>query len=224
MAGFVLSEADRARVSAAVAAAETGTDGEIVTIMAPRSDDYLDIRWGGVALALLAVTCAAVAFPWLLDAPLAWIDPWEVPGLVQRLAVLLAAQLLVAIIVALVLAGTAARIAVALPGTRTRRVARRAQLYFKLAADQRTAARTGVLLYLSLAERRAEIVADEAIHAKVTPETWGAAMAALIDAVRDGRPGDGLVAAVAAIGAVMATHCPKTADDTNELPDRLIEL
>jgi putative membrane protein len=81
-----------------------------------------------------------------------------------------------------------------------------------------------VLLYLSLDERLAEIVADEAIHAKVPPERWGAAMAALIDRVRAGHPGDGMAAAVTAIGTIVAEHFPKTEGDVNELPDRLIEL
>ena len=49
-------------------------------------------------------------------------------------------------------------------------------------------------------------------------------MAALVTAVRDGRAGDGMVAAVTAIGAILAEHFPKTADNPNELPDRVIEL
>ncbi len=80
------------------------------------------------------------------------------------------------------------------------------------------------MLYLSVAERRAELIADESIHSKVAPEVWGDAMAALITAVRDGRPGDGLADAVGQIGTVLAAHFPRSADDTNELPDRLIEL
>jgi putative membrane protein len=81
-----------------------------------------------------------------------------------------------------------------------------------------------VLLYLSLAEHRAEIVADEAIHSRVAPEVWGEAMAALLSATRDVRPGEGMVAAVERIGAVLAEHFPRTAGDVNELSDRLIEL
>ena len=64
------------------------------------------------------------------------------------------------------------------------------------AAERRTARRTGVLLYLSLAERRAEIVADAAIHAKVAPEVWGDAMAELLAHVREGRASEGMAAAV----------------------------
>jgi putative membrane protein len=57
-----------------------------------------------------------------------------------------------------------------------------------------------------------------------TAETWGEAMAALLAEVKAGRPGEGIAAAVALIGAVLAEHFPKSASDTNEIPDKLIEL
>ncbi len=49
-------------------------------------------------------------------------------------------------------------------------------------------------------------------------------MVALVAEVRQGRAGEGMAAAVAAIGAILAENFPKTEADTNELPDRLIEL
>jgi putative membrane protein len=95
---------------------------------------------------------------------------------------------------------------------------------FKGAAERRTVGRTGVLIYLSMGERRAEIVADEAITKVTTPETWGEAMAALLVEVKAGRPADGIVAAVGLVGEVLKQHFPRTASDTNEIPDKLIEL
>ena len=50
-----------------------------------------------------------------------------------------------------------------------------------------------MLIYLSMAEHKAEIVADEAIHAKVAPEIWGEAMAKLVAEVRHGRIADGMI-------------------------------
>jgi putative membrane protein len=75
-----------------------------------------------------------------------------------------------------------------------------------------------------MAEHRAEIVADEAIVSVTTPETWGEAMEALLVEVKAGRPADGIVAAVGLVGAVLAEHFPRTSADTNEIPDKLIEL
>jgi putative membrane protein len=103
-------------------------------------------------------------------------------------------------------------------------VRKRAVDLFKVGAQGRTIASTGILIYLSMRERRAEIVADEAIASKVAPEIWGDAMLALIGHVREGRPGQGMAEAVTQVGAVLAQHFPKGDDVVNELPDRLIEL
>jgi putative membrane protein len=108
--------------------------------------------------------------------------------------------------------------------TKARRVRRRALQLFQTMAEKRTRAATGVLLYLSLDERRAELIADESIHSKVAPELWGDAMADLVAEVKAGRPGAGMAKAVERIGGVLAEHFPKSSADTNELPDRLIEL
>ena len=77
---------------------------------------------------------------------------------------------------------------------------------------------------MSVAEHRAEIVADEAIHSKVAPERWGDAMAALIGKLKHGDPAGGMADAVAQMAAILKEHFPKTDQDVNELPDRLIEL
>jgi putative membrane protein len=42
--------------------------------------------------------------------------------------------------------------------------------------------------------------------------------------VREGRIGDGLVAAIERVGAVLAEHFPRSSEDRNEIPDKLIEL
>jgi putative membrane protein len=116
------------------------------------------------------------------------------------------------------------RVAITPHDTRTRRCRRRAIMLFQVGTERRTASRTGVLLYLSLAEHHAEIVADASIQAKISGEEWGEAMAALLEGIRSGRPGEGIAAAVERIGGVLATHFPYTGTDPNEMPDRLIHL
>ena len=104
------------------------------------------------------------------------------------------------------------------------RVRGRAVTCFKVGAERRTHGRTGILIYVSLREQRAEIVADEAIASMVPAEVWGEAMAAMLAQIRAGNLADGLVAAIGQVGAVLARHFPRSEDDTNELPDRLIEV
>jgi putative membrane protein len=87
-----------------------------------------------------------------------------------------------------------------------------------------TERRTGVLLFASIAERYAEIVADAGIHAKVAPQVWDQAVAALIAGMRQGRAGDGFVAAIGQCGAVLAEHFPPGVLNRDELPNKLVEI
>lgn len=221
-----LSEADRMRVSEAVTAAERDTAGEIVTVVTRRSDAYHDV---GLHWAVLAMLLALAVLAWRPEAAV-WAhglvaDPWASapsPGGLFTVALVLLAM--VFLVVRLALAWMPLRLALTPAPTKTRRVHARALTLFRAAAEARTRDATGVLIYLSLDERRAEIIADRAIHTRVAPDVWGAAMAALVAGMRDGRPGEGMAAAVARVGNVLAEHFPPRADDTNELPDRLIEL
>jgi putative membrane protein len=220
------SEEDHALITEAVARAEALSDGEIVTIVAARSDPYHDVALHWAVLAMLLVPAAFAAAPqglldYLGSFVLGWNEEVTRPLLMLMLVVKLAAVFL---LVRLALAWTPLRMALTPGATKSRRVARRALELFRVAAEKKTHGRTGVLLYLSLAERRAEIVADEAIHSKVEPEVWGEAMAALIEKVKDGRPGEGMALAIDRIGAVLAGCLPKSLGDPNQIPDRLIEL
>lgn len=221
-----LSEADHRLVTEAVTAAEAGTDGEIVTIVAPTSDAYHDVGLHWAVLAMLAVPALAAAFP---DCAIAALDcitgGWEHEWTIRELATILFVAMTVKFLaVRYLLAIPKLRMLVTPRATKASRVRRRAIALFKAAAEQRTEARTGVLLYLSLAEHQAEIVADEAIYTRVTDSMWGEAMAALIDRLREGKPGEGMAQAVRMIGAVLTEHFPRSEGDRNELPDRLIEL
>lgn len=224
--GMRLSEADHRRVTAAVTAAETQTDGEIVTIVARRSDDYHDVALLWAMLAMLLVLALLATFPHVIESVHGWFgDPWgeaASPGHVLLIA--MAAMVVSFLAARLLFAWWPLRLALTPRSAKARRVRRKALALFRAGAEARTVASTGVLLYLSIDEHRAEIIADTAIHSRVDPAVWGDAMAALIAAVRDGRPADGMADAVTGIGAVLAEHFPRSAGDTNELPDRLIEL
>lgn len=220
------SEADHVAISAAVAKAEKATDGEIVTIVADRSDAYHDVGLHYAVLAMLLVPAVLAFVPeslidWWTGLLLGWNAELTQGPLMLFLFVKLAAAFLV---VRFALAYMPLRMALTPASTKSRRVRRRALALFRVGAERRTTGRTGILLYVSLAEHRAEIVADEAIHSRVEPEVWGDAMAALIEKVKAGRPGEGMVGAVERIGEVLAKCLPPTGENPNELPDRLIEL
>ena len=221
-----LTEADHDKVSAAIAAAEANSNGEIVAVATPLSDQYHDVALHWALVPLFAVLAWAAwrptALTWWYEFLLGGWTPE--PTLSQLLTLLMFFAALKFTVALLILKYMPLRLALTPGATKHRRVRRRAVTVFRAAAERRTEGRTGILIYLSMGERRAEIVADEAIL-KVTDEhTWGEAMAALLVEVRGGRPADGIVAAIERVGAVLAEHFPRSEGDVNEIPDKLIEL
>ena len=220
------SEADHALVTEAVAKAERASDGEIVTIVAPRSDAYHDVGLHYAVLAMLLVPTVGAVIPqaWL-DWGLGLVFGWNAALSFRLLMlILVVGQAIIFLIVRFAFAWMPLRMALTPPSTKTRRVRRRAVELFRAGTEKRTKGRTGILLYLSLLEHRAEIVADEAIHSKVDPGVWGEAMAVLIERVKAGEVAQGMALAVEKIGVVIAQCAPPTGLNPNEIPDRLIEL
>ena len=221
-----LSDPDHDRVSAAVSAAEAHTAGEIVTIVTDRSDGYWDIAlaWSAfvAGLALTVYSAMPDFYLGLIDRVTgAWASEWTIRevlflasvGATLKFLGTLGLQLWQPLRLFLV------------PGpVKHARVRNRAVTCFKVGAERRTHGRTGILIYLSMREHRAEIVADEAIAGKVPAEVWGEAMAAMLAELKAGRVADGMIAAVERVGTVLAEHFPRAEDDVNELPDRLIEV
>lgn len=222
----LMSEADHDLVTAAVAEAERASDGEIVAIVAQRSDAYHDVALHWAVLAMLLVPAVLGVLPqgvidWASGLVLGWNASLTRGAVMAFLFVKLASVFLV---VRLILAWMPLRMKLTPGRTKTRRVHRRAIELFRTGCEMKTRGRTGVLLYVSLLEHRAEIVADEAIASRVEPDVWGEAMTALVEEIKAGRPAAGMAEAVRAIGEVLAGVLPRAQGDTNELPDRLIEL
>jgi len=221
-----LSATDAGIVTAAVTAAEQNTSGEIVTVMADRSDGYSDIAiaWASIA-AFTAMSVFAVwpAFflgkiDWLMGG---WGHEWTNGELISLTVGL---GMLKFLGVWLIQLWEPLKFLL-IPGpVKTARVHARAIAHFKVGAERRTHGRTGIMIYMSMREHRAEIIADEPIAVKVPAEVWGEAMADMLTEIKQGRIAEGMAAGIRDVGAVLAEHFPRAEDDVNELPDRLIEV
>lgn len=202
----VLSEADLELVHAALRAAESKTVGEIVPVVVERSDRHPDARW--FAALMLVLVGSAV-----LEPHLAWSNP----------PLVLAEQ------IALGALGYA--LAAWLPGfarvfVREKRATEVAEeqatqefLGLDLAA---TAGASGVLIFVSLFERRVVVLADGGIASVAAPDLWQHVDEAVLRGVAGGNLRDGLIAGIERAGAVLAEHFPVRAGDRNELPDRVV--
>jgi putative membrane protein len=221
-----LSQDDFRRVREAVTAAEANSAGEIVTIVAGSSDGYTDIALAWAAIVAFVAMGFVSVFSDFYFAKIDWLlGNWQHEWTLRE-AMLLVFAVGVAKFIGMMLVQLIRPLRIWLipPPIKSLRTHHRAVALFKVAAERRTTGRTGILIYLSLDERRAEIVADEAIASKVEPEVWGKAMAGMLAHIKDGRIGEGMASAVGEVGKVLAEHFPRSADDRNELPDRLIEI
>ena len=202
----MISAADNRRIVEAIRTAETKTGGEIFCVIARGCGDYrlVPIAWAAVV---------ALAVP----LPLIYLTIWPA-GIIYLI------QLISFIVSALILSLPMIRFRI-VPKRRLRgRAHAEAMRQFLAQGIHLTEQRTGVLIFASAAERYAEIVADSGINAKVAPDVWAGAIAALISAIKAGRPGDGFVAAVELCGVELARHFPPGALNPNELPDKVVEI
>jgi putative membrane protein len=92
---------------------------------------------------------------------------------------------------------------------------------FSIRGIARKKDRSGILIFVSLAEHYARIIADEGIVAHVPQSEWQGAVDALVAHMRDGRVADGFIAAINACGTVLTTHFPRAKMSRDELPDRI---
>lgn len=202
----MISQDDHARVSGAIRDAEDLTAGEIVVVVAGQASDYR-------TLPLLWSLLAALFTPW----PLIWFTALGTSRIFM-------AQLAVAVVLSLLLSRPTQRMSLVPRFVKHALAHEAAAREFARRGMARTRERTGVLIYVALAEHHAEILADTGIAERVGPDAWTGIIAELTAAIRQGRIGDGLVAAVGRAGAILAEHAPPRFDDEDELPNKVILL
>ena len=202
------SDADKARITAAIHAAEKNTSGEFVAVVARASDHYifLPLLWAAIAALILP------GILYLVSAPLAWIHIYQI-----QLALFVVLALLFLFVPELHLHLVPEHV-------KHSRASRLAKAQFYLQGVHVTRHHSGVLFFVSLAEHHVEIVADKGIHEKLGEAHWRGIIQTFVADVRKGRVVDGFVDAIGACGAAMAKHYPADPNQPNELSDGLIEI
>lgn len=230
MAGVLTVEEHR-RIAEAIRAAEATTSGEIFAVIARASDSYrvMPLLWAALA-ALVAGGLSAFLYPPLADA-LAGSTDWvaqvpdirpEPPRLDAR--ILAGVQLVTFVLLALLGSIPAVRPWLVPRAVLVHRAHQHALEQFLAHNLHATADRTGVLIFVSLAEHYVAVIADEGIHRHVDQSVWDGIVADLIKEVREDRVADGFEAAISACGRVLAAHMPPKPGAENELPDKLVEV
>ncbi len=191
----------------AVERAEAGTSGEIAPMLVAESDDY---REAAVHAALMmAVLFSLLIIEFVINDTSVW---FFIPlTFILYLPLLALARRLPSLKLAFT---PAARVRAA--------VQQRAVRAFHEKGLHRTREENGILIFISLLERKVWILGDRGINAVIPPERWTALTSALAAGIRAGRLAETLAATIAEVGDILKEHFPHRTDDTNELPD-LIE-
>lgn len=201
-----MDDADRDAIAEAVRRAELQTAGEIVVVIDRAASSYRNV-------------------PVMMALTLALFVPWPLLSMTvmsaQRIFMI---QLFCAAVLlgALLWYGRRGRF---VPGFVKRRRAHEAALReFTARGLTRTKGRTGVLLYIALQERYAEVLADSGIDGLVAADTWRGIIEPLLAAAREDRLTEGLIKAVDGVGAVLAQHVPPVPGDVDELSNKVVLL
>lgn len=229
----LLDHEGRARVAAAVAAAERGTSAELrCVVAADAGPGHAPVLAWGLAAALVAPVLLGAAGLTPLDLPGAgarWLGQWHAahdgagPVWHASLAVL-ALQGLILALFALAARSAALRRVLTPRAWVERRTLAAARRSFHLMAMAATDGRNGVLIHVALAERRVDIVADTAVFEHVDAGEWAGAVKDILDGARRGDLVGGLEAGIAHVGRVLAEAAPPVAGDRNELPNQMVVL
>jgi putative membrane protein len=189
-------------VSAAIREAEQKSSGQIVCVLARASSAYAHIP-------LLWASMLALLTPW----PLIDFTPWSV----QRIFL---AQLVVFLVAAVIFSWMRLRLLLVPRAVQRSRAHHAAIEQFVIRRVAHTKNRCGILIFVSLAEHYARIIADEGIAQKVPTADWQTAVDTLVAHMRSGDIAAGFTAAIERCSAVLAAHAPPDGSP-NELPDRL---
>lgn len=206
----MFSDSDKRRIAESIAKAERMTSGEILAVVASESSSYLyvPLLWAGL-IALLV--------PWpliFLSWHLVWVPVYGIYLI----------QLLVYALVATIAFLPPVRFALVPASVKKAQAHRRGVEQFLAQNLHTTAGRTGVLIFVSIAERYAEIIADKEIYQHVPKDRWQAIVDELTRHIGGGRAADGFISAIEACGRILAQHFPPGSSNPDELPNHLIVL
>lgn len=218
----ILSPEESERIARSVAAAEEKSGGEIVTAVIAESDDYgfRELLFALIA-GFLILNLVTFLLPWietLLSARLWGAQSGIIPYLPGMAGLV---------------AGGAAYFLAQLPAVdrliipravMNEAVRRRANRHFMESGAYDTLDQTGVLIFVSILERRVELIADRGINARVDAESWNKIVASLSAGISRGALVDSMVKAVEECGDILSHHIERRQHDSNELDDRPEEL
>lgn len=212
----ILSQTESDELAAIIGEAEKSTSGEIRLMIVGRSTarpPVLALLWLALSVVLLALLWWQRHAVWLHTLPVLSDEPWWLVPIALALAALVAWPLSCL--------STLERLMLA-PAEVERAVWWRAELEFHREGLGETRGATGILLFLSLLERKAVVLADRAIASQLPPATWNEVVAIILQGGRTGQWRARLEEAIRLCAKHLSTLFPPAKGDVNELPNTVI--
>lgn len=216
----LLSAEEKAALIARIKHAESRTMGEIVTVIAQQSDDYryIPILWA----ALLALSVPGVYYAWMFYHSGGWNVEQDTNTIVKGLY---ATQVLIFLGFGMLFQLPAVRLWFIPASVKQRSAARHAREQFFLQKLHLTEGRTGVLIFVSVAEHYVEIIVDSGIAEIIDNTLWDDVVKDFISLIRKGKIAAGFERTIDRCREVLWQHFPATDSyNPDELPNHLIEV
>ncbi len=203
----ILTDDDKTTVSDAIKHAERRTSGELVTVITPASDDYWFIPslWASLIALMVPAVILLVG---------TWMDALT----------LFSVQIGVFLVLVILFRVPALKHMLVPKNIKHLRASRTAREQFFIQGLQNTEGRTGILLFVSVAEHYVEVIADKGINDVVPDGTWDKVVNDFVLKVKEKQYTQGFIDAIEDCGNILAEHFPAQRENENELPNHLIEL
>lgn len=202
-----LTDQEKEKIRFAIAEAESRTSGELVTVIARSSDSYLYIPTLWAALLALSIP----GFNFVFSEPMNPILTYQIQVLVFLLATLLF-QI------------DAIKMRLIPKNVKHYRASLKAREQFLAQELHTTQDRTGIMIFVSVAEHYVEIIADKGINDKIDGDLWQQTIDEFVQLVKEGRTQEGFLSAVNHCREQLWKHFPAEPGNANELPDHLLEI
>ncbi|MBV8448587.1 MAG: TPM domain-containing protein [Hyphomicrobiales bacterium] len=202
----MIDKIDEERIAAAITEVEKKTSGEIMVVIGRSASGYhlVPIVWAALITLVLPMLLLPI---FTLTARRLYEIEWIIFG-----------------VLAFVLSFGRYRFRLVPGWIKRGRAHEAAREQFLARRISYTQARTGILIYIALAERFAELVPDAGISGLIDDASWKPVIERLRMRLREGRIADGLIDAVESSGAMLAAKLPPQSGHNNELPNKVVLL
>lgn len=223
-----LTTNEKQQLVATIREIESKTSAECVNVISKQSDDYLAFPYLWAALLALASPFLLLVLPdTVLPAINRLLFAWSEPNSYPIPYAVLLIQFVVFILLSRLFQIPSIKLKLVPKAIKHRRAKRHAHELFFIEGLHLTEERTGIMFFVSEAERYVEVIADHAINEKVINEDkdyWQSIINTFVEKVKVGQLYEGYENAIQACAEVLIQHFPANDRDTNQLPDHLIEI